>query len=76
MLNRVRRSKPREIVRHVNKHLVTRARRFVWAFDQSQRSFIEKHMSTALEPTPFFPNIGDYDADKEIVIDRPQEGHA
>lgn len=57
-LNHIRRRKPREIVGHVNTHLTTRARRFVWAADQAQTSFIQKHMSTRLEPTPFFPGLG------------------
>src|ERR1700719_4816804 len=59
----LRRRKPREIVGHVNTHLVTRARRFVWAADQLQTPFIKTYMSTRLEPTPFFPNVGNhYDA--------------
>jgi hypothetical protein len=63
LFDRLRRSKPREIVGCVNRHLVTRARRFVWASDQSQTPFIQKHMSTRLEPTPFFPNLANhYDA--------------
>jgi hypothetical protein len=56
----LRRKKPREIVGHVNTHLVTRARRFVWAANQSQTPFIKNHMSTKLEPMPFFPNLGSY----------------
>jgi hypothetical protein len=44
---------PREIVRLVNLDVVARARRFVWAADRSQATFIRKHMSTKLEPTPF-----------------------
>jgi hypothetical protein len=64
------RRKPREIVGHVNTHLVTRARRFVWAIDQSQTPFIQKHMSTKLEPTPFFPNVGNhYDTAPPIEIE-------
>ena len=42
--------------------VVGRARKFVWAHDQSQTVFIEKHMSKRLEPTPLFPNIGKYPA--------------
>ena len=41
----------------MNRLLVTRARRFVWADDQAQKLFVQKHMSTKLEPTPFFPNL-------------------
>jgi hypothetical protein len=36
---RLRQRKAREIVQHVNKHLVSRARRFVWGADRSQQSF-------------------------------------
>lgn len=56
----LRRTKPREIVGHVNAHLVTRARRFVWAADQSQTPFVQTNMSTKLESTPFFPNLANY----------------
>ncbi len=53
----LRRRKPSEIVGHVNTHLVTQARRFVWAADQLQTHSIQEHMSTRLEPTPFFPSL-------------------
>jgi hypothetical protein len=49
--------KPEEIVRHVNLFVATRARKFVWASDESQTGFIHEHMSTAMEATPFFPNL-------------------
>ncbi len=48
----------REIVHSSNRFLVGRARRFVWAHDQSQTAFIAKHMSQRMEPTPLFPDIG------------------
>jgi hypothetical protein len=60
IFDHLRRKKQREIVSHVNTHLVTRARRFVWAADQSQTPFIQKRMSTRLEPTPFFPSLGNH----------------
>jgi hypothetical protein len=66
ILDDLGRRRPREIVGNVNTHIVTRARRFVWAPDQSQTPFIQKHMSTKLEPTPFFPNLGNYDAGPEV----------
>jgi hypothetical protein len=47
----------RDVVRNLNKGVVTRARRFVWATDQAQRQFIEAHMSTAMEPLPLFPAV-------------------
>jgi uncharacterized protein DUF4238 len=57
-LQRLRNLPPREIVHNSNRFIVGRARRFVWAHDQSQRAFVEKHMSQRMEPTPLFPNIG------------------
>ena len=57
VFERVRNTKPRRIVTEVNKLLVARARRFVWADDQGQKLFVQKHMSTKLEPTPFFPSL-------------------
>jgi hypothetical protein len=70
IFDHLRRRRPREIVGHVNTHLVSRARRFVWAVDQSQTSFIQKHMSTKLEPTPFLPNVGNhYDTAPPIEIE-------
>jgi hypothetical protein len=59
-LQRLRALPPRELVHNSNRFIVSRARRFVWAHDQSQTAFIEKHMSKQMEPTPLFPNIGHY----------------
>jgi hypothetical protein len=59
--DRLRRRDPEDLVRHVNLYIVSRARRFVWAQDASQERFIANRMSTALEPTPLFPNIGRYE---------------
>jgi hypothetical protein len=61
-LQRLRALPPRDIVHHSNRHLVGRARRFVWANDQSQTSFVEKHMSKRMEAVPLFPGIGRYPA--------------
>jgi hypothetical protein len=55
------RIRPGGIVRHVNTFVVSRARKFVWASDESQARFIENHMSKAMEPTPFFPNLARYE---------------
>ena len=58
-LQQLRALPPRDIVHNSNRLLVGRARRFVWAQDQSQSIFIvAKHMSQRMEPTPLFPNIG------------------
>jgi hypothetical protein len=60
-IENLRRIKPREIARHINTFIVSRARKFVWASDESQARFIENHMSKAMEPTPFFPNLSRYE---------------
>ncbi len=60
MLDRLRRAAPAEIATHINTQVVSRARRFVWAQDISQQSFVEKLMSSRLEPTPLLPNIDRY----------------
>ena len=54
------RLKPRKLVEHVNLFVVSRARRFVWAKDETEARFIQNHMSKNLEPTPLFPGIGQY----------------
>ncbi len=47
-----------ELVRNANKFCVRRARKFVWADDQSQERFIKNNISKDMEPTPLLPNIG------------------
>jgi hypothetical protein len=51
----LRKAKPRDIARRLNKFIASRARRFVWSRDKSQERFIENNMSTRLEPTPLLP---------------------
>lgn len=51
---------PGDIVARVNHVVAGRARRFVWAADKSQTSFIEGRMSAALEPLPLCPGISKY----------------
>lgn len=58
---------PGEVVRHVNLFVTSRARKFVWATDKSQTAFIGEHMSVAMEPTPFFPNLDKYDPSTVVV---------
>jgi Protein of unknown function (DUF4238) len=58
--DKVSRLKPREIVQNVNLFVVGRARRFVWTQDETQRRFVQNHISRNLEPTPLFPGIGQY----------------
>jgi hypothetical protein len=59
-LRRLRALPARDIVHNSNRHLVGRARRFVWAHDRSPTAFVEKHMSQRMEPVPLFPGIGRY----------------
>jgi Protein of unknown function (DUF4238) len=59
-LDRLRATSPRDLVQNINEFVVGRARRFVWASDESQTRFIENHMSKKMEPTPLFPGIGQY----------------
>lgn len=59
-INTLRRIKPDQLVRNSNLYLVKRARRYVWARSESQSDFIKKYMSTEMEPTPLFPNLGAY----------------
>jgi hypothetical protein len=61
MLDKIRQTSPRALARSINRYVVSRARKFVWATDESSHRFIANHMSTKLEPTPLFPNVGRYD---------------
>ena len=54
------RANPRDLARHVNTYIVSRARRFVWASDTSQERFIANNMSKKLEPTSLLRNIAHY----------------
>jgi hypothetical protein len=56
-LQAILKAKPAKIVTEVNAFVVGRARRFVWAADESQERFIENRMSQNLEPTPLFPTL-------------------
>ena len=53
----VRKLKPEKVIREVNLFVVSRARRFVFAHDESQAGFIKKRIHTAMEPTPLFPSF-------------------
>jgi hypothetical protein len=65
-LSHVRRTRPRDIVREVNLFTVSRARRFVWACDESAQQFVANRMSTNMEPSPLFPNAGRSDPAKPL----------
>jgi hypothetical protein len=51
--------RPRDIVGLANRKTIERARRYVWARDSSQQTFITKHMGKRREPLPLFPNLGE-----------------
>jgi hypothetical protein len=53
----VRKLKPEKVIREINRFVVARARKFVFAHDASQVSFIKKHIHTGMEPTPLFPKL-------------------
>ena len=67
-IQRVGKLPPFDIVQHVNLWVASRARRFVWASDESQTGFIGEHMSVAMEPTPFFPNLDKYDPSTATIV--------
>jgi hypothetical protein len=48
----------RELVHNSNRFVVGRARRYVWAQGGGHADFIQKHISTQMEPTPLFPGLG------------------
>ncbi|MGW1425248.1 DUF4238 domain-containing protein [Bradyrhizobium manausense] len=78
-LRQLRALPPRELVHNHNRFIVGRARRFVWAHDESQTAFIAKCMSKDMEATPLFPGIGYYPDDERQagdgeIADRPAEG--
>jgi hypothetical protein len=66
ILDRLRHTKPRDLVHGINKYVVSRARKFVWAADESSHRFIAKYMSKNMEPTPLFPNAGRYETSGAI----------
>jgi hypothetical protein len=57
--------RPRDIVGLANRKTVERARRYVWAQDSSQETFIGKHMGKKREPLPLFPNLGERECLRE-----------
>jgi hypothetical protein len=69
VLDHLRAKQPKEIVQQVNDYVVGRARRFVWACDESQTPFVQDRMSKSMEPTPLLPGIGEYPAERTIPTD-------
>jgi hypothetical protein len=54
---------PRRLSASVNRFVVTRARRYVYASDETQTRFIEKHFGAAREAEPLWPSLGQSHAD-------------
>jgi hypothetical protein len=46
-----------QVVDQVNQFVISRARLYAYANDETQTAFIEKYMSTNMEPTPLFPTL-------------------
>jgi hypothetical protein len=43
------------LIKAINNAVVGEARRYVWANDEVQTSFIERRMSKTMRPTPLYP---------------------
>jgi hypothetical protein len=54
---KMRRDKPDDVVRHINFGVVSAARLYVYASDDSQERFVRNRMSTRMAGTPFFPSL-------------------
>lgn len=52
----------------VNLFVVTRARRYVYAHDESQTGFIKKHFGKAREPSPVWPSLGQSHAEQLATV--------
>jgi hypothetical protein len=48
-------TKPDALIKAINNAVVGEARRYVWANDEVQTSFIERRMSKTMRPTPLYP---------------------
>jgi hypothetical protein len=58
--DRLRHVRPADLVQQVNAITVGRARRYVYAHDETQARFIANRMSSLLEPTPLMPELAQY----------------
>jgi hypothetical protein len=56
-ISNVRAQRPEYVVKEVNKFVVSRARRFVFAQNESQAGFVKKYIHKNMEPTPLFPRF-------------------
>lgn len=52
------------LVERMNAFTVTRARRYVWARDPWQESYVRQNMGKSKEPTPLFPKLAALSADE------------
>jgi hypothetical protein len=48
---------PNALVEHMNRYTVGGARRYVFSEDESQKRFIQNHMSKRMAKPPFFPSL-------------------
>jgi hypothetical protein len=54
---KMRREKPDDVVKHINAGVVSAARLYVYASEQSQERFLRNRMSTRMAGGPFFPSL-------------------
>ncbi len=59
IFERMRRDKPDQMVREVNAGVVSAARLYVYASDNSQERFVKNRMSTKQDSQPFFPSLAE-----------------
>jgi hypothetical protein len=65
LFERLDRADPNTLVEHMNRYVVGSARRYVFSIDESQKRFIENHMSERMAEQPFFPNVQSLFRDRE-----------
>jgi hypothetical protein len=56
-IDQLARSSHRQLVHLMNRHTVRRARRYIWAANDRQRAFVEKHFGAEPVVPPFFPTL-------------------
>jgi hypothetical protein len=60
-------STPKRLVHLMNRHSVRLARRYVWAVDERQRPFVEKHFGLDAVVPPFFPTLAPRRGDRDKI---------
>jgi uncharacterized protein DUF4238 len=53
----LQRMRANELVRTINAEVVSQARLYVYSRDRSQDQFVTNHMSSKMQPQPFFPSL-------------------